>query len=359
MKVLVTGGCGFIGSALIHELLARPDFSVVNLDKLTYAANPASLAALENEPRYRFEHTDICARAAVEKIFADHCPDAVINLAAESHVDRSIDGPETFLQTNVVGTHVLLEVARAYWAALDSSAQTAFRFLQVSTDEVFGDLPPGVRAREDAPYAPGSPYAASKAAADHMTMAWHRTYGLPVLLSNCTNNYGPRQFPEKLIPLMILNAFERKPLPVYGDGAQVRDWLHVEDHARALITILSGGQVGERYNVSAACEKPNIDVVRLICRQVDKLDSRPDGAGRDTLIDHVPDRPGHDRRYALDASRLHNELGWAPELDFEDGLAATIHWYRDNPTWWKDLRQSTYAGERLGLSTAVASEAGQ
>ena len=358
MKVLVAGGAGFIGSALIHQLLAHPDISVVNLDKLTYAANLKSLAAFDGEPRYRFEQADICDGAAVAKIFADHHPGAVINLAAESHVDRSIDGPDAFVQTNVIGTHVLLESARHYWPALEGDAKRDFRFLQVSTDEVFGDLPAGVQAREDAAYSPGSPYAASKAAADHLVHAWHRTYGLPVLLSNCTNNYGPRQFPEKLIPLMILNAFEGKPLPVYGDGAQVRDWLHVDDHARALVAILTRGQVGERYNVSAACEKANIDIVRSICRLVDQIEPLPDGRDRTSLIEYVPDRPGHDRRYALDASRLKAELGWDPTHNFESGLAETIRWYRANSDWWRDLRQSTYAGERLGLSVNSVSEVG-
>lgn len=358
MKVLVTGGAGFIGSALIHELLARTDISVINLDKMTYAANPASLTAFSEEPRYCFEQADICDTAAVERILADHRPNAIMNLAAESHVDRSIDGPDPFLRTNVIGTHVLLEVARRYWAELEPRDQAAFRFHQVSTDEVFGDLPPGITAREDAAYAPGSPYAASKASADLMTMAWHRTYGLPVVLSNCTNNYGPRQFPEKLIPLMILNAFEGKPLPVYGDGAQVRDWLHVEDHARALVTILCKGRIGKRYNVSASCEKSNMEVVRLICRHIDNIAPRPGGMACESLIEHVADRPGHDRRYALDATRLRDELGWVPEVTLDDGIAATIRWYRDNPAWWEPLRASIYSGERLGLAPAAADEQG-
>ncbi len=353
MKILVTGGAGFIGSALIHELLAGPEFSVINLDKMTYAANPATLVDFENEPRYRFEHTDICDAGAVERIFREHCPDAVMNLAAESHVDRSIDAPDAFLRTNVMGTQTLLDVARRYWTELEGEAHAAFRFHQISTDEVFGDLPPGVAATEDSVYAPGSPYAASKAAADHLTLAWHRTYGLPVVLSNCTNNYGPRQFPEKLIPLMILNAFDGKPLPVYGDGAQVRDWLHVEDHARALVTVLTQGRIGGRYNVSAACEKSNMDVVTSICRFADELTPRPGGTRHNSLIEHVTDRPGHDRRYALDATLIQKELGWSPQVPFEDGLAATVAWYRDNADWWRPVRDGSYGGERLGLAAAT------
>ena len=351
MKVLVTGGMGFVGSALILELLADPDTSVVNLDTLTYAANPASLAGVANDPRYRFEHADIADRAAVTRIFAEHRPDAVVNLAAESHVDRSIDAPDPFLRTNVEGTHVLLEAARVYWRGLAAGARSAFRFHHVSTDEVYGDLADGAVADEATPYAPSSPYAASKAAADHLVSAWHRTYGLPVLLSNSTNSYGPRQFPEKLIPLTILNALDAAPLPVYGDGQQVRDWLHVEDHARALVLILTRGTPGRRYHVSSETEQRNIDVVHLICREIDAaLPGRLDRPHR-TLIDHVADRPGHDRRYALASRRLRDELGWTPRVSFADGLGATVRWYLDNREWWEPLRGAVYRGERLGLAT--------
>lgn len=346
MKILVAGGSGFIGSALIHLLIAETEHGVVNLDKLTYAANPLSLAEIEGHPRYVFVHQDICDGDAVARVLAENSPDAVINLAAESHVDRSIDDPAPFLVTNVIGTTVLLTAACAYWRNLGAARRESFRFLQVSTDEVYGDLAAGTKATEDDAYAPGSPYAASKAAADHLALAWHRTYGLPVMLSNCTNNYGPRQFPEKLIPLTILNALAGEPLPIYGDGRQVRDWLHVEDHARALMAVLTKGVPGRKYNVSADAERENIEVVGAICRL---LDEAVDEAPHARLITHVTDRPGHDRRYALDAGRIGEELGWRPRESFAGGLAKTVQWYLHNRDWWRPLREGVYGGERLGL----------
>lgn len=348
MKVLVTGGSGFIGSALVLHLLGEAGHQVVNVDALTYAANPRSLAAVEDDPAYAFVHADIRDAAAMAGAFAEHRPDAVVNLAAESHVDRSLDAPGAFLDTNVTGTYVMLEAAREHWQSLDDGGRARFRFLQVSTDEVHGDLPPGIQADESAAYAPSSPYAASKAAGDHLALAWHRSYGLPVMVSNCTNNYGPRQFPEKLIPLIILNALVGEPLPVYGDGRQVRDWLYVTDHASALAAILARGEPGRKYNVSAECERENIAIINTICRLLDDADG--DAAPHVGLIRHVADRPGHDRRYALDAGRIRDELGWAPRESLESGLAKTVSWYLEHGDWWRPLREAVYDGARLGLA---------
>lgn len=354
MKVAVTGGTGFIGSALVRHLIADTDFEVVNIDKLTYAANPTSLADVEGHPRYSFERVDICDSSAVARVFAEHRPEAVINLAAETHVDRSIDAAQDFLGTNVTGTYVLLEASLRLWQALGDAGKERFRFHQVSTDEVYGALGREGRFTEETPYAPSSPYAASKAAADHLARAWHRTYGLPVVVSNCSNNYGPRQFPEKLIPLTILNALEGKPLPVYGDGRQVRDWIYVDDHASALVAVMTRGAPGRTYNVGAECERRNIEVVRAICRLVDDADPGSPHAPRERLIAHVADRPGHDRRYAIDASRIRTELGWRPREDFETGLANTVGWYLGNPDWWRAIRDGVYSGERIGLGAARA-----
>lgn len=355
MRILVTGGAGFIGSALCRHLLLDLGCDVLNVDKLTYAANPASLADIARMPGYRFLQADICAHADMVAAFAAFAPDAVVHLAAESHVDRSITGSEAFVRTNVMGTHALLEAARGHWSGLSGDARARFRFLHVSTDEVYGSLGPEGLFREDSPYDPSSPYAASKAAADHLAMAWHRTYGLPVLVSNCSNNYGPRQFPEKLIPLTILNALEGRALPVYGAGRNIRDWLHVEDHARALHTILARGEPGRSYNVGAQCERTNIEVVNRICAAMDRL--RPAGAPHARLIAFVPDRPGHDLRYAIDATRIVGELGWQPEIGFDEGLERTVRWYIDNPDWWRPLRETVYRGERLGLAVPSPGEA--
>ncbi|KAA5605008.1 dTDP-glucose 4,6-dehydratase [Roseospira marina] len=347
MKVLVTGGCGFIGSAVIRHVLETTDAQVVNVDALTYAANPASLADWAADPRYAFERVDIRDGAALAQVFRDHDPDAVMHLAAESHVDRSIDGPADFIDTNVVGTYQMLEAARAHWKALPDDRRAAFRFHHVSTDEVFGTLGATGFFTEETPYAPNSPYSASKAGSDHLVRAWHHTYGMPVVASNCSNNYGPRQFPEKLIPLMILNGLDGKPLPVYGKGENVRDWLHVEDHARALWTILTTGRVGESYNVGGDSERKNLDVVHTICDTLDTL--RPAERPRRDLITYVTDRPGHDFRYAIDASKIKRELGWAPVHDFASGIRQTVAWYLDNEDWWAPLRAGVYGGQRLGV----------
>ncbi len=347
MKIIVTGGAGFIGSALCRLLIGEPGHQVVNVDALTYAANLASLKPIEGNARYTFVHADVCDRAAMDAIFAGHKPDAVMHLAAESHVDRSITGSGAFVQTNIIGTFTLLEAARAYWSALPAPARGAFRFLHVSTDEVYGSLGPTGFFREDTPYDPSSPYSASKAASDHLAMAWHRTYGLPVLISNCSNNYGPYHFPEKLIPLIILNALDGKPLPVYGDGSNVRDWLYVEDHAHALLAITQKGRPGQTYNVGARSERTNLAVVERICDALDRL--RPVAAPRRSLITYVADRPGHDHRYAIDPAKLEGEVGWRPRIDFEQGIERTVAWYLDNPGWWQPLRAKVYGGERLGL----------
>ncbi len=355
MKFLVTGGAGFIGSALIRHLIHDTTHSVVNVDSLTYAGNLDSLANVATSPRYRLEQADIADAARMAKIFSSHDPDAVLHLAAESHVDRSIDAPAIFVHTNVVGTAVLLEAARNHFEALPEERRQAFRFLHVSTDEVYGDLEADAPAfTERHPYQPSSPYSASKAGSDHLARAWHRTFGLPVLVSNCSNNYGPCQFPEKLIPLMILNALQGKPLPVYGDGQQIRDWLYVEDHARALLEVVTRGEIGGTYNIGGRNERTNKSVVHLICDLLEELaPEKPAGvsAYRD-LIQSVTDRPGHDRRYAVDTAHIEATLGWTPAETFETGLEKTVSWYLDNPRWWQRVldgsyRQSEPAGKRV------------
>ena len=346
-RFLVTGGAGFIGSAVVRHALAATDHHVLVVDKLTYAGNLDSLATVKDHPRFRFVRADIADAAAMKAALRDFGPDVILHLAAESHVDRSIDGPAAFVQTNVVGTFVLLQQALAYWRALARAKADGFRFHHVSTDEVFGSLDAYGQFSEESPYRPNSPYSASKAASDHLVRAWHHTYGLPVLISNCSNNFGPCHFPEKLIPLTILNALEGKPLPVYGKGENVRDWLYVEDHARALLLIAERGRVGESYNVGANCERSNIAVVRAICALMDEL--APDAVGpRERLVTFVADRPGHDLRYAIDARKLRVELGWTPQETFESGLRKTVEWYLTNRPWWERIRTEVYRGERLG-----------
>lgn len=345
--LLVTGGAGFIGSALVRHLIAGSDWTVVNLDKLTYAGNPDSLPGLMDHPRHRFEQVDICDAREVGRVFREHRPDAIMHLAAESHVDRSIDGPADFIQTNVVGTSVLLEAARSYWKELEGDARNDFRFHHVSTDEVYGSLGPEGLFTEESPYQPNSPYSASKASSDHLVRAWHETYGLPVLVTNCSNNYGPYQFPEKLIPLMILNALAGKPLPIYGKGDQVRDWLYVDDHVRALLRVLEAGRVGETYNIGGHNEKTNLEVVQRLCAILDeKVPGEKPYAG---LIRHVADRPGHDQRYAIDAGKIERELGWVPQETFATGLEKTVQWYLDNDRWCQRVLDGSYRGERLGV----------
>ncbi len=347
MKILVTGGAGFIGTSVVRHLLAGGD-SVVNLDKLTYAGSNPPLDALGEGGRYALEVADVADRAAVARIFAQHQPDAVMHLAAESHVDRSIDKPADFIQTNLVGTFTMLDAARSYWRGLDAAAQTSFRFHLISTDEVFGSLAPGASADENTRYQPNSPYAASKAGADHLARAWHRTYGLPVIATNCSNNYGPWQFPEKLIPLMILNALDGKKLPVYGAGANIRDWLYVGDHAAALALVLRRGRVGETYNIAGGEERQNIDMVRAICTILDDELPRAAQLPHEKLIEFVTDRPGHDLRYAVDDSKIRRELGWRPVENLATGLRKTVRWYLDNRAWWEPIRSGVYRGERLG-----------
>jgi dTDP-glucose 4,6-dehydratase len=348
--VLITGGAGFIGGALVRQILAETDWFVVNLDKMTYAANPDLPGEFAGNQRHRFIQADIADEAAVRGIFASERPDAVMHLAAETHVDRSIDGPKPFLDTNITGSFVLLEAALRHWKGLQDTAKDAFRFLHVSTDEVFGSLPENGSFDEDTPYAPNSPYSASKAASDHLARAWHRTFDLPVMVSNCSNNYGPNQFPEKLIPLMIIKAERGEKLPVYGDGQQIRDWLHVADHARALRTILTGGRPGESYNVGARCERTNLSIVEAICDRLDAKQPLPSGQKRRSLITFVTDRPGHDRRYAMKPDKIEQELGWRPQLSFDRGLAETVDWYLNHAAWWQGIMTRRYAGERLGLT---------
>jgi dTDP-glucose 4,6-dehydratase len=345
MKLLVTGGAGFIGSAVCRLLIAR-GHEVVNVDVLTYAACLESLTSIQHNSAYTFVHADICDNARMRATFEAHKPDAILHLAAESHVDRSIDDSSAAIQTNIVGTHVLLCAALDYWRGLKGEARDRFRFAHISTDEVFGSLGPTGKFTEKTAYEPNSPYSASKASSDHLVRAWHHTYGLPTVITNCSNNYGPCQFPEKLIPLMILNGIERKPLPVYGAGDNVRDWLFVDDHARALLLVLERGVPGQTYAVGGNCERRNIDVVKAVCRL---LDERLGGEGRESLIKYVQDRPGHDQRYAIDATKIEAELGWTPRETFETGLARTVDWYLENPQWWQAVRARGYGGERLGL----------
>lgn len=354
MRILVTGGAGFIGSAVCRRLVGRGHM-VLNLDKLTYAGNLESLRSLADAPNYKFLKADVCDQAAVQRAFADFRPEGVMHLAAESHVDRSITGSRAFVDTNVIGTFTMLEAARAHWLGLDGEARDAFRFLHVSTDEVYGSLGADGLFTEETRYDPSSPYSASKAAADHLASAWHRTYGLPVLISNCSNNYGPFHFPEKLIPLVILNALHGRELPVYGAGENVRDWLYVEDHAAALELVLAHGSPGETYNVGGRNERRNIDVVRAICGLLDRL--RPAGTPHERLIRFVADRPGHDQRYAIDAGKLERELGWRAAETFDTGLERTVRWYLANEWWWRPLRDKVYAGERLGLEPGTGSGA--
>ena len=346
MRVIVTGGAGFIGSALVRHLVLVKGYEVLNVDALTYAGYLPSLRSVEGQPNYRFLKANICDRSAMEEAITSFRPDRVMHLAAESHVDRSITGAADFVQTNVIGTFTLLEAARDYWSKLDEAAKDKFRFLHVSTDEVYGSLGDEGLFTEDTPYDPSSPYSASKASSDHLAKAWHRTYGLPVVVSNCSNNYGPYHFPEKLIPLTILNALAGERLPVYGKGENVRDWLYVEDHARALDLIAERGRAGETYNVGGRNEQRNIDVVRRICSVLDQL--TPSNRPRDELIEFVTDRPGHDARYAIDATKLEHELGWRAQENFDTGIEKTVRWYLDNDWWWRPLRER-YAGERLGL----------
>ena len=349
LRFLVTGGAGFIGSAVVRKLIGETEHEVCVVDKLTYAGNLASLAPVSGSNRYRFEQADIGDGERMKAIFADFQPDIVMHLAAESHVDRSIDGPAAFIETNVVGSFTLLQEALRHFRELPEERKALFRFHHISTDEVFGSLGSEGFFREDTAYQPNSPYSASKAASDHLVRAWHHTYGLPVVMTNCSNNYGPYHFPEKLIPLMIINALEGKPLPVYGNGLNVRDWLYVDDHADALLTVATTGRIGESYNIGGHNEKTNIEVVKTICALLDEL--RPDPKGtRERLIAYVNDRPGHDARYAIDAGKIGRELGWTPKETFETGLRRTVEWYLANPAWWGDIRSGVYRGERLGAA---------
>lgn len=358
MKILVTGGAGFIGSAVIRNIIENTQDSIINVDKLTYAGNLESLSSVENDERYVFEQVDICNRSELDRVFKTHQPDAVMHLAAESHVDRSITGPAAFIETNIVGTYTLLEAAREYWNGLDNELQQRFRFHHISTDEVYGDLPHPDQQKGELPlfteetsYAPSSPYSASKASSDHLVRAWLRTYGFPTIVTNCSNNYGPYHFPEKLIPLVILNALEGKLLPIYGKGDQIRDWLYVDDHARALYKVMTEGKVGETYNIGGHNEKQNIEVVQTICFILDEL--VPMQGKYADLITYVTDRPGHDRRYAIDSTKMSTELNWAPRETFETGLRKTVQWYLDNQAWCQNVQDGSYQRERLGTIEAV------
>jgi dTDP-glucose 4,6-dehydratase len=350
MRVIITGGCGFIGSAICRHVVDDLGWSILNIDKLTYAANPANVQEIADGERYQFLRADICDLQAMTAAFERFQPDAVVHLAAESHVDRSITGSAAFIQTNVVGTHSLLEAAKSHWSKLDPQKRDVFRFVHVSTDEVYGSLGPTGQFTETTAYDPRSPYSASKAASDHLVSAWFETYGLPTLITNCSNNYGPYHFPEKLIPLVILNAMEGKPLPVYGDGANVRDWLYVGDHARGIVAALLKGRPGEKYNFGGRAERRNLEVVHAICDALDE--AVPGKQSRRDLITFVRDRPGHDRRYAIDCSKAEAELGWTQAVSFEEGLRQTVRWYLENEAWWRPLREDVYAGGRLGLVTA-------
>ncbi|MCC8457148.1 dTDP-glucose 4,6-dehydratase [Photorhabdus aegyptia] len=351
-RILITGGAGFIGSAVVRHIIDNTEDNVVVVDSLTYAGNLASLAPVADSSRYAFEQVDICQRGALDRVFEQYQPDCVMHLAAESHVDRSIDGPAAFIETNIVGTYTLLEAARAFWQKLSEEKQAVFRFHHISTDEVYGDLHDEEGFfTETTPYAPSSPYSASKASSDHLVRAWYRTYGLPVIITNCSNNYGPYHFPEKLIPLMILNALAGKSLPVYGEGKQIRDWLYVEDHARALYLVVTEAEPGTTYNIGGHNERKNIDVVCAICELLEEFcPEKPAGIAyyRD-LITYVADRPGHDMRYAIDAEKVERELGWRPQETFESGIRKTVQWYLENENWWRKVQDGSYAGERLGL----------
>ena len=351
MRILVTGGAGFIGSAVIRHIIENTHHHVLNVDKLTYAGNLESLQSIEKSERYQFFQTDICDQVELEKIFENFQPNVVMHLAAESHVDRSIDGPAAFIQTNIVGTYSLLEAARKYWLSLTAEVKESFRFHHISTDEVYGDLEGTTDLfKETTPYAPSSPYSASKASSDHLVRAWHRTYGLPTIVTNCSNNYGPYHFPEKLIPLVILNALDMKPLPIYGKGDQIRDWLFVEDHARALYQVVTEGVVGETYNIGGHNEKQNIEVVKTICKILDELKPESTGQKYETLITFVKDRPGHDLRYAIDAAKIEKELGWTPQETFETGIRKTVAWYLNNLDWCHRVQDGSYQRERLGVN---------
>lgn len=354
MKIIVTGGAGFIGSAVIRQYISDTEHEVINLDALTYAGNLESLVEVEGDPRYQFEHVDICNIVELERVFNQHQPDAVMHLAAESHVDRSIDGPAAFIQTNIVGTYNLLDVAKKYWDGLDGEKKNGFRFHHVSTDEVYGDLDATGYFTEETSYEPSSPYSASKASSDHLVRAWHRTYGFPIVITNCSNNYGAYQFPEKLIPLVTLNALEGKLLPIYGKGDQIRDWLHVDDHVRALRLVLETGKNGETYNIGGHNEKTNLEVVKTICGLLDKLVPQSAYIPHESLITYVGDRPGHDLRYAIDADKIAADLGWTPAETFESGIEKTIHWYLNSSEWCQHVQDGSYQRERLGTMEVEA-----